>query len=145
MEGKGKYLKIEYTLCAIKKIYTMGFDFSIQMCLHLCDKTGRPYFYNQNFVEEFDLSKVVIPQECRRFVNMRGHHLHVYIQNISKKISTFPLDSFLESLPSQDEVLNYIEKNGVNTIWTKNDDTQFREALQTLVELGPSFIVSWSY
>jgi hypothetical protein len=128
----------------------MGFDFSIELCICLCPSTGKPYVYHYEPgkpPKEYELPNIVVPEQHRRFVDMRGHFLHMYTDTYNDvDVYTACVDSLLSVFPSWDELKNnpsydeYLESD-----WTESDHEAFKQALEWFVSQPYSFQASWSY
>jgi hypothetical protein len=125
----------------------MGFDFSIQLCLHLCPTTGKPFVYDREFKKVYTFPTVEVPEEYRRFVQLRGSFLHVYTDFYNEKdIYQVPVEGILDAFPSWEAVKESSWYEGCDGWdWSEEDHDTFRKALEWFAEQPYSFQASWSY
>lgn len=125
----------------------MGFDFSIQLILKICSKTGQPFFYSNKFEKIYELPKLEVPEEFRPFVQDRGRLYHVYTDdfNIDNKLEASP-EELLDVFPDWEDVKgsDYYEGYTEND-WSEKTHNLFREALEWFAKQPYSFQASWSY
>ena len=119
----------------------MGFDLSISCCLSLCHQTGTMFFYKSDFTKEYVIPNIVVPEQFRRFLKQRGHHLGLYTSRVTDEYST-SANNFLDKFPDWAEIL---EDDDYDDRWTEEDHNLFKEALEWLVEQPVGFIVEWSF
>jgi len=127
----------------------MGFDLNIKADLQICSDTGKPYFYIDNghispSMRIYDLSKLAVPKEYRRFLNMRGGILHAYTTNVfeDNNITNMAVYEFLEKYPLWMDVKTYDEEQ---TYWTEKDHDEFKVALEWFSNDCIQYRIDWSY
>jgi hypothetical protein len=122
----------------------MGFDFFIELCIHLCEETGRPYVYSSNFEKVYELPTLpVVPEVHRRFLKLRGRIFHLYTYDYNEKAD---VNSILDTFPTWEEVKEsgYYE-DYTEADWSEADHAAFRAALEWFAKQPFSFQASWSY
>ena len=124
----------------------MGFDLNIHADLMICSDTGKPYFYisDGSRMRIYDLSKLTIPKEHRRFLNQRGSIFHAYTTCVfeNKDIYNVSVYEFLEKYPSWDVVKSYDEEC---VYWTEKDHNEFKAALEWFNKDYIQYRIDWSY
>ena len=124
----------------------MGFDLSIRADLWICSDTGKPYFFinDGSRMLIYDLSKLVVPKEYRRFLNQRGGIFHAYTTNVfeDENITNVSVYEFLEKYPSWEAVKEYDEDC---TYWTEKDHDEFKKALEWFNKDCVEYRINWSY
>ncbi len=125
----------------------MGFDFFISMVFNVCPSMGRPYYINSKWEKEYDLSTLEVPEEYRKFFQLRGHFLHAYTEDWNDKdIFNVHLEDFLEEFPSWETVKEWLEQHGYDQDeWPEADHKAFKACLEWCVEQSVNFYVYWSY
>jgi len=113
----------------------MGFDIFISLNLLLDPKSGQPYTYSDEGIRcPVSLADFTIPEQFRKYVQMRGSHFHDYIK---------PFNGYIVSV--EDFLDKYPEWTDNNEYWTKANHDGFKEALEWFVKKKVSFNISWSY
>ena len=124
----------------------MGFDLNIRADLAICSDTGKPYFYiaDSSRMRVYDLSKLVVPKEHRRFLNQRGGIFHAYTTCVfeDNNITNVSVYEFLEKYPSWEDVKAYDEEC---TYWTEKDHDEFKAALEWFNKDYIKYRIDWSY
>jgi hypothetical protein len=124
----------------------MGFDLNIHADLLICSDTGKPYFYisDGSRMRIYDLSKLTVPKEHRRFLNQRGSIFHAYTTCVfeNNDIYNVSVYEFLEKYPSWDAVKTYDEEC---TYWTEKDHNEFKAALEWFNKDCIQYRIDWSY
>ena len=115
----------------------MGFDMMIQLHFNICPTTGEPYSWLPTGKVYIDIKDYIIPEEYRKWVELRGSHLHSYIQWCEGSTMSCELDYFLHFFPEWEEIDEY-------DWWTEEDHEEFKAALEYLVK-RPGYMISWSY
>ena len=125
----------------------MGFDFSIELCLRFCSTTGKPYVYDREFKKVFELPTVEVPEEHRRFVQLRGSIFHAYTEFYNEKdIYQVPVEGILEAFPEWEDVKSSSWYEGYKEEdWSEADHNAFKKALEWFVAQPYSFQASWCY
>jgi hypothetical protein len=124
----------------------MGFDLNIHADLLICSDTGKPYFYisDGSRMRIYDLSKLTVPKEHRRFLNQRGSIFHAYTTCVfeNNDIYNVSVYEFLEKYPSWDTVKTYDEEC---VYWTEKDHNEFKAALEWFNKDCIQYRIDWSY
>ena len=124
----------------------MGFDLNIRADLAICSDTGKPYFYipDGSRMRIYDLSKLAVPKEHRRFLNQRGGIFHAYTTNVFNNYDTLDASiyDFLENYPSWEAVKVYDEDCNY---WTEKDHNEFKTALEWFNKDCIQYRIYWSY
>jgi hypothetical protein len=124
----------------------MGFDLNIHVDLLICSDTGKPYFYisDGSRMRVYDLSKLTVPKEHRRFLNQRGGIFHAYTTCVFENddITNVSVYEFLEKYPSWTAVKDFDEEC---TYWTEKDHNEFKAALEWFNKDCIMYRINWSY
>jgi hypothetical protein len=124
----------------------MGFDLNIRADIAICSDTGKPYFFipDGSRMLIYDLSKLVVPKEYRRFLNQRGGIFHAYTTNVFNNYDTIDASiyDFLEKYPSWEAVKAYDEECNY---WTEKDHDEFKAALEWFNQDCIQYRIYWSY
>jgi len=126
----------------------MGFDLNIHATLLICSDTGKPYYYTNgergSLMRIYDLSRLVVPKEHRRFLNQRGGIFHAYTTKVFEDYNTIDVSicDFLEKYPSWTDVKTYDEDC---TYWTEKDHNEFKAALEWFNKDCIMYRINWSY
>ena len=124
----------------------MGFDLNIRADIAICSDTGKPYFFipDGSRMLIYDLSKLVVPKEYRRFLNQRGGIFHAYTTNVFNNYDTIDASiyDFLEKYPSWTAVKAYDEECNY---WTEKDHDEFKKALEWFNQDCIQYRIYWSY
>lgn len=127
----------------------MGFDFSIQLSLCLCPNTGKPFVYKtegNTLVKDYTFPEIIVPEEHRRFLSLRGHHLHAYTDCFNQdNICDIDVVTFLDAFPSWDEVDENKYYCSEDYDWHEEDHDAFQAALKWFSEQSYTFRASWCY
>jgi hypothetical protein len=119
----------------------MGFDMWISCNLSMCQETGRHYFLRKNGVKEFDLTRIpVVPEEFRRFIQLRGSVLYEYTRSFPIHETTVDAMMFLERFPPWMEI-----EQDEGDSWTSLDHNKFFAAIEWFAYGDATYLVSWSY
>lgn len=129
----------------------MGFDINIEMVLHMCNKTGKPYYYNYSkeigLTRMYEIPSIEVPEHLRKYLVGRGTFFHAYTESFNlQDIYQTSADQFLEDYPSWTEITTH-DSFSEHTLdyWKEDDHIKFKELLKWCVAQGISFQVSWSY
>jgi len=130
----------------------MGFDLYIQLNLHMCPETGKPYYYGTNketkrIEKMYELPAIEIPKKYRNYLYGRGHQFHVYTDYFNNNdVYDVSVNVFLEHFPSWDEFAEseYYTDDDPDA-WKQEDHETFHKLLVYLSEQPYPFTVSWSY
>ena len=123
----------------------MGFDMWIVCALSVCQETGRTYFLRKNGVKEFDLTHLpVVPEEFRRFIQLRGSVLYEYTRSFPIHETTVDAVMFLDRFPPWDEVELELEEYA-GCEWSSLDHNKFFAAIEWFAYSEASYVVNWSY
>ena len=127
----------------------MGFDFTIQLVLHICPATGNPFVYatsSEKTYKEYSLSDIMIPEKYRRFCEERGSIFHAYTHTLSyHDVYSVDISRLLEEFPDWDTVLHSDWYDEDDDGWSEKDHDDFKEALVWFSEQPYRFQASWSY
>ncbi len=125
--------------------FTMGFDIDITMTLHMCPKTGKPFYYDRKtFTKIYDISEIVVPEQLQNYLVGRGHIFHAYTEHFNENdIYDVSVYDFLEKYPSWEDVKQH--RYHEDDYWTEKDHDNFRILLQWCEAQSLSFRVVWSY
>lgn len=121
----------------------MGFDINIDMIMHMCEHTGKPYYYGKDLNRVYEIPTLEVPQELKEYFVGRGPVFHAYTShfNMEDRYSASVYE-FLEHYPSWKEVQEDYEDHDY---WTEDDHKKFKQLLEWCQTQRPSFRVSWSY
>ena len=123
----------------------MGFDLYISCTYRLCNETGRPFFWKEDFSKCYDIPSIVVPENYRRFMRQRGHHMGLYTSKICDEYSTCA-ENFLDKFPEWSDIEGDCEyEENFKDVWKEEDHDLFYEALEWLVKQPMGFDISWSY
>lgn len=119
----------------------MGFDMNISCAILVCMDTGRPFFLTNQGLSVFDLSQMaVVPEEYRKYINLRGTIYHEYIRFFGSDEMMVDAAEFLERFPLWEDIdLNE------DAQWTAADHNKFHDAIQWFANAEVNYIISWSY
>jgi len=126
----------------------MGFDLNIHADLMICSDTGKPYYYSDDnrssFTRIYDLSKLIVPKDYRRFLNQRGLIFHAYTTNVFENynIIDVSITDFLKKYPSWENVKKFDEEC---IYWTEKDHDEFKKALEWFSNDCIQYRICWSY
>lgn len=126
----------------------MGFDINVYMMMMMCPEAGKPYYYTydkeaKQITKVYEVPHFSVPDELRRYLVGRGHHFHAYTDEWNEKdIFDIDVESFLESYPDWDDVL---EHSSYDSGWTFEDHRGFKRLLKWCTKQEPSFRLTWSY
>lgn len=128
----------------------MGFDFFIQLVLHLCPETGKPFYYatsqEKGLYKEYVQPELNIPEKHRRFLEQRGSIFHAYTHHFNEEnIYTVDVERLLEVFPEWEDMEDSSYYEGWEEEWTQQDHNDFKEALKWFSESSLNFQATWSY
>lgn len=89
---------------------------------------------------EYDPKKFCVPEQFRRFTDMKGSHLYHYINEVSEDTYYCTANNMLLNYPSWSSVS---ERMG-GGVWTENDHNAFEEALEWFSS-KECFLLTWCY
>ena len=115
----------------------MGFDMMIELHLSMCPTNGKPYAWKDSDKVYVDLNDYIIPEEYRKWIQLRGSHLYAYIQWCDESTTSCEIAYFLEFFPEWEEVDEH-------DWWTEEDHRAFKATLEYLIQ-RPGYVISWSY
>jgi hypothetical protein len=118
------------------------------MTLMMCPITGRPYSFGHDGEKVYEVPSISIPEHLRSYLQGRGRCYQPYVEEFNAEdLFDVSVDTFLESYPEWDKVLEYKELKDLpySSDWTQYDHKMFQELLEYLVKLPVSFRVCWSY
>lgn len=122
----------------------MGFDLYISCRINVCNETGKFFFYTDQYIKNYDIPAIVVPQQYRRFLKQRGRHLSLYTSKVTDEYST-SVENFLDKFPEWSEILEDSEYEEYEDIWNEEDHDLFKDALGWLARQAIGFIVSWDF
>lgn len=131
----------------------MGFDITVQLCFHMCNKTGKPYYYNykKNLGEVtriYEMPSIEVPEHLREYLVGRGPIFHAYTDNFNERdVYLACVDQFLEYYPTWTDVTNHSSFSEEDTLsyWKEEDHNKFKELLEWCAAQDVAFQVSWCY
>lgn len=128
----------------------MGFDFYIQLVLHMDPTSGKPFFYDTKedglTFRNYQLASIEIPEEHREFLQGRGSIFHAYTREFSyNDIFSVKIDELLDEFPDWDEVLESDDCDENRETWTEENHNRFKAALTWFSEQKQSFQATWCY
>lgn len=85
-----------------------------------------------------------MPEEYRRFLKQRGHHLGLYTSKVTDEYST-SVENFLDKFPEWSEIVEDADYEEYEDIWKEEDHDLFKNALDWLARQQIGFIVSWDF
>lgn len=120
----------------------MGFYVTIELKLHICETTGKPFYYSKKENKRiYDIASILIPEEFRKSVQLRGSYLHAYTDVFEQDDnSEVEVSEFLEFFPKWKEVKAY---SSYDDTWNFEDHKNFKEFLKWCKTQDVCFYVSW--
>lgn len=122
----------------------MGFDLYISCRINVCNETGKLFFYTDQYIKNYSIPEILVPEEYRRFLKQRGHHLGLYTSKVTDEYST-SVENFLDKFPEWSEILEDADYEEYEDIWKEEDHDLFKNALDWLARQQIGFIVSWDF
>ena len=128
----------------------MGFDINVNMVLHMCPKTGKPFYYGykketNNYEKIYELPTLVVPETIREYLVGRGHIFHAYTEFFNENdVYDVSVEDFLEHYPSWEEVVEHSSYED-DCCWTDEDHEGFKQLLEWCMKQTVAFRVNWSY
>ena len=122
----------------------MGFDLYISSRLNVCNETGKLFFYTDQYIKNYSIPAILVPEEYRRFLKQRGHHLGLYTSKVTDEYST-SVENFLDKFPEWSEISEDADYEEYEDIWKEEDHDLFKNALDWLARQPIGFIVSWDF
>jgi hypothetical protein len=122
----------------------MGFDLYISCRINVCNETGKLFFYTDQYIKNYSIPTILVPEEYRRFLKQRGHHLGLYTSKVTDEYST-SVENFLDKFPEWSEILEDADYEEYEDIWKEEDHDLFKNALDWLTTQEIGFIVSWDF
>lgn len=122
----------------------MGFDLYISYRINVCNETGKPFFYTDQYIKNYSIPEILVPEEHRRFLKQRGHHLGLYTSKVTDEYST-SVENFLDKFPEWSEIIEDADYEEYGDIWKEEDHDLFKNALDWLARQPIEFIVSWNF
>jgi hypothetical protein len=122
----------------------MGFDLYISCRINVCNETGKLFFYTDQYIKNYSIPTILVPEEYRRFLKQRGHHLGLYTSKVTDEYST-SVENFLDKFPEWSEILEDADYEEYEDIWKEEDHDLFKNALDWLARQQIGFIVSWDF
>ena len=122
----------------------MGFDLYISCRINVCNETGKLFFYTDQYIKNYSIPAILVPEEYRRFLKQRGHHLGLYTSKVTDEYST-SVENFLDKFPEWSEISEDADYEEYEDIWKEEDHDLFKNALDWLARQPIGFIVSWDF
>ena len=122
----------------------MGFDLYISCRINVCNETGKLFFYTDQYIKNYSIPAILVPEEYRRFLKQRGHHLGLYTSKVTDEYST-SVENFLDKFPEWSEISEDADYEEYEDIWNEEDHDLFKNALDWLARQPIGFIVSWDF
>ena len=129
----------------------MGFDINVEVCFHMCNKTGKPYYYkyskNLGITRIYEMPSIEVPEHLREYLVGRGPIFYAYTESYNlRDVYQTSAEQFLEDYPSWTEITTH-DTFSEDTLdyWKEDDHIKFKELLKWCVAQGIPFQVSWSY
>ncbi len=122
----------------------MGFDLYISCRINVCNETGKLFFYTDQYIKNYSIPAILVPEEYRRFLKQRGHHLGLYTSKVTDEYST-SVENFLDKFPEWSEISEDADYEEYEDIWKEEDHDLFKNALDWLARQEIGFIVSWDF
>jgi hypothetical protein len=122
----------------------MGFDLYISCRINVCNETGKLFFYTDQYIKNYSIPEILVPEEYRRFLKQRGHHLGLYTSKVTDEYST-SVENFLDKFPEWSEIVEDADYEEYEDIWKEEDHDLFKNALDWLARQQIGFIVSWDF
>jgi hypothetical protein len=122
----------------------MGFDLYISCRINVCNETGKLFFYTDQYIKNYSIPEILVPEEYRRFLKQRGHHLGLYTSKVTDEYST-SVENFLDKFPEWSEISEDADYEEYEDIWKEEDHDLFKNALDWLARQEIGFIVSWDF
>jgi hypothetical protein len=122
----------------------MGFDLYISCRINVCNETGKLFFYTDQYIKNYSIPPILVPEEYRRFLKQRGHHLGLYTSKVTDEYST-SVENFLDKFPEWSEISEDADYEEYEDIWKEEDHDLFKNALDWLARQEIGFIVSWDF
>jgi hypothetical protein len=124
----------------------MGFDINIEMVLYMCNKTGKPYYYNKNSERIYEMPSVTVPKELVPYFTERGSVFHAYTEIFNEEERyNVSIEEFLEHYPSWDAVQEHSCYDGCEEWWVEDYHINFKKLLEWCMKQDVTFRISWSY
>jgi hypothetical protein len=123
----------------------MGFDWHIGLALFIDHTTGMPYVFHLKNGERlpFNAEEWRLPEQFRRFAQMRGHHLMHYVQRFSDtNIFEASPYALLHRFPEWSAIKD--SDRWAEYEWDETQHNLLKECLEWCDQKG-GFNVSWSY
>ena len=115
----------------------MGFYITISVNLYLDRKTGKLYYYDNEFEKVYNISDIKVPEEYKRFLSEKGSHYPLYMRN--DNCFDFVKDVYA-CFPSWEEIKENLTDNDE---WTKQDHCLFEQAIKWFAEQNIQFIINF--
>lgn len=130
----------------------MGFDINVNMVLHMCPKTGKPFYYGynkqqNNYEKIYELPTLVVPEKMCEYLVGRGHLFHAYTDHFNEEdVFDVSVEVFLNEYPPWEDVQqsDYFRDDEVD-YWNEEDHEGFKRLLEWCTQQTVPFRVNWSY
>lgn len=129
----------------------MGFDFYIHLCLGISEETGLPFLYkydeSTNTLKRipYDPEEFRVPDQWKKFLSIRGHHMNYYIEDIetNERGYTASMDVFEHYFPKWENIEAEF-KEAKYDYWTEETHNEFEAFVKWCSKKGV-FEAHWSY
>jgi len=130
----------------------MGFDIMIDVRFHVCDITGKPFYYKYDKKTNsssriYEMPSFEVPKELRKYLVGRGHLFHAYTDSFNERdVFEACADQFLEYFPTWEQVMeNENFRDDIPEFWNEDDHNNFKKLIEWCTVQDFTFQVSWSY
>lgn len=129
----------------------MGFDFYVRLSLSISEETGLPFVYKHDPSTKtlkrvsYESEKFRIPDQWKKFLYIRGHHMNYYIDAIETNGygCSVSMDVFQHYFPKWENI--EVEfKEARYDYWTEETHAEFEAFVKWCSKKG-NFEAQWSY
>jgi hypothetical protein len=123
----------------------MGFDIYISCSLNICKETGKLYYYGgARFEKIYNIPQLVVPEEHREFVRMRGHLFGIYTRLVTDETST-SVANFLDKYPEWSDITESSDFEEYAEGWNEDMHERFYAALIWFSLQDMNYMICWDY
>jgi hypothetical protein len=124
----------------------MGFDIHIYCSFSICKETGKLFYYGgpSGLQKIYDISNIVIPEEHREFVRMRGHLFGIYTRFITDEMST-SVTNFVDKYPEWSDIMESSDFEECASHWNEDMHDRFYAALKWFADQQMCYMICWDY
>ena len=121
----------------------MAYQMKLQMITMICPETGRPFYYDENEVKNFDLSSLRIPDGLTKYTKVKGDFLIHYIDRYKymNRGTSLDIDQVLQVHPLWDDIEEHFEEEAS---WTKEDHVSLTILFEWCKKQKVQYRISWS-